>query len=560
MKLFKSFLFNVLFFIFTTLSIILLNLYPLITLAKKSPPGRTYSLIHNNTQDFYFYQALMNEGANGHWLIYDPYTTEDSRPSVIFSYFTVLGKLSRLLRLPYAYTYHIFRILSSVLFFLAAFRLIYFLALPNPGLTYLFFLLSAPFFNVESPYMYWWTGMDPVRRAAYLPHHMFGGFLLIVSVMLILRFYSSKKVKFLLFAFPLSLVMAFVHTPSLIILLIVLPPTVILYILLNYKIIKLFGNFKWFFIYWIVGLLSLAFMVSQTNKGFPWNQYLLWERSLQYPLDKELFGALGMLLPFGLLGAIIALLSRKFESVFVATWFAFPLLLIPVASKLGMSNIRLIQGIPYLSLAILAITGIDYLINKLVNIPSVIQFAKQNEFTEGYTDTLINKFKYQRYKKFINLRLAVYWIIAVLFFAYSSRLISWSVKDQIREYSPIFGNTYLDDRLHRAFAFINNNYPPKTTTVSTFYAGNYLPVFTDTVSFIGHTGYTYNLAGKEPEVQKFFSSKMSPEEAKSFIMNNKITLVFQGPEEKILYPDYLYPGILIPVYDRPDTAIYELKK
>src|SRR3989344_4533277 len=389
---------NWLFFLIATGVILILNLYPMLYLSSHSPAGRTYALIHNNVQDFYLYQSLMNEGAAGSWLIYDPFTTESHRTSVIFSFFTILGKISKIAGLPFVFTYHLARVLGGVLFLYAAYTLLKRLKLNHTNLAYLFLLFATPLITtkningaaVKIPFMYWWTGMDTVRRAAYLPHHMFGAFLLIVSVIFILRFFSSRNLKYLIFASLLSPLMAFIHTPSLIILLITIPSALFQYWLLNIrKFIEnwnlIIGNYLYLFVYWIIGLLSLSYMVSQTNKGFPWNQYLLWERNLQYPLAKELIPALGILFPFSLLGIIISIASRKFDRIFVACWFAVPLLLIPAAGKLGMSNIRLIQEIPYLSQAILAIIGINFLVNKLVN------------------------------KKFVNLRIGIYWIIGLLF-------------------------------------------------------------------------------------------------------------------------------------------------
>ena len=150
-------------------------------------------------------------------------------------------------------------------------------------------------------------------------------------------------------------------------------------------------------------------------------------------------------------------------------------------------------------------------------------------------------------------------IIVVVFSIFTFPTLSWSLKDQIREYWPIFGNVYLDDRLKYAFSFINQNFPPKTNTLSTFYTGNYLPAYTKTVSFIGHFGYTYNMQEKEKLVLKFFENKMTDEQAKTLIKNNKITLIFQGPEEKPIYKDYLYPKLLKPVYDREEVTLYVLK-
>src|SRR3989338_6476592 len=190
---------NWLFFLISTGVILALNLFPMLYLSSHSPPGRTYALIHNNVQDFYLYQALMNEGAQGSFLIHDPFTTENHKTSIIFSYFTILGKISRLLNLPLVFTYHATRLIGAVLFFLSAYIFIKSLKIARPYLAYIFLLFATPLFTMKSmngimtkiPFMYWWTGMDAVRRAIYLPHHMFGAFFLVVSVLLIIGFVKT---------------------------------------------------------------------------------------------------------------------------------------------------------------------------------------------------------------------------------------------------------------------------------------------------------------------------------------------------------------------------------
>src|SRR3990167_8286746 len=112
---------KIFFFLLTTLIILSLNLTPLILQTIHAPPGRTFVLIHNNAQDFFFYQSLMNEGANGQWLTTDPYSSEPHKPSIIFSYFLWFGKIAHILNLPYAIAYHLVRILLSVLFLLSTF-------------------------------------------------------------------------------------------------------------------------------------------------------------------------------------------------------------------------------------------------------------------------------------------------------------------------------------------------------------------------------------------------------------------------------------------------------
>src|SRR3989338_409209 len=539
-------------YLLSTFSILALNLYPMLYLARHSPAGRTYALIHNNVQDFYLYQALMNEGAQGSFLIHDPFTTENHKSSIIFSYFTVAGKISRLLNLSLVFTYHALRLVGAVLFFLSAYIFIKSLSIARPYLAYIFLLFATPLFTMKSmngimtkiPFMYWWTGMDAVRRAIYLPHHMFGAFFLVVSVLLIIGFVKTAGKQKMLWLTILAVFMAYIHTPSLFILLIVLPPSVIIYLLSNKIDQRSVLKFIPLAIYWLIGLLALILMVSQSNQGFPWSVYLEWEKTLQYPLSAELLGGLGFLLPFALIGLPSALFSGNFAKILIACWFSIPLLLIPFAPFLNISNIRLIQGLPYLTMAVLAAIGLETLTAFILRMIAVVK----NKPYESVQSKLKQK-----------VILIVYPLVLTAFFLVNIPVIVWSVKDQIREYSPVFGNVYLDDRLKNAFAFINNNYPAKTIVLSTFYTGNYLPVYTHTLSFIGHTSYTANVSLKEKAVMKFFENKMTWEEAAKFLKDNKIKLVFQGPEEKPLYNGLLYPNHLKPVFMEDVASIYEVK-
>src|SRR3989344_5301179 len=132
-KIFRS---KTVFWLASTTLILSLNLTPLVKQIRHAPAGRTFAMIHNNAQDFFFYQALMNEGANGHWLIYAPYTPDPHNPSIIFAYFAWLGKISQAFSVSYALTYHIFRMLGALAFLSAAFYLINMLKMPHPRITY----------------------------------------------------------------------------------------------------------------------------------------------------------------------------------------------------------------------------------------------------------------------------------------------------------------------------------------------------------------------------------------------------------------------------------------
>jgi hypothetical protein len=349
---------------------------------------------------------------------------------------------------------------------------------------------------------------------------------------------KTHNYKYIIWAILFAAFLAFVHTPSLLIILLVLPVTIVIYYLFHQD--QIGRNLKSIIIlsvFWVIGSLFLFLMVSQTKNGFPWSQYIAWEKKLQFPLDRELIQAFGILLPFAILGIIKAFFSRRLEYILVACWFIVPLLLIPIAPSFNLSNIRLIQGAPYLPLAILAVLGIKAIEENLK------KFSIWNLKAGDAQDPRIIIFRS---------------IVFIIFLIYTIPTLSWSLQDQIREYWPIFGNVYFDNRLYTAFAYINQNFPKDTITLSTFYTGNYLPAFTHIKSFIGHFGYTYRIEEKETQVRKFYENKMTDQEAKEFLVNNKIVLIFQGPEEKPIYKDYLYPKILKPVYDREEVTLYIL--
>ncbi|MBI3955507.1 hypothetical protein HY338_03615, partial [Candidatus Gottesmanbacteria bacterium] len=401
---------------------------------------------------------------------------------------------------------------------------------------------------VTTPYMYWWTATDPIRRAAYLPHHMLAGILLIIMIMLLLNFIKNRRPYLVFSAILLSVPLVLVHPPSMLILLITLPASGIVYFLQNNKKVKSdyfklnFQIFLYLLLFWAINIILVYVIASQGNSSIIWSKPFNWEKGQQFPLIQELPFAFGILLPLALLGIVKLLRNNKFKDIFLVSWFLFPLLLIPFATQIGISNVRLIQGIPYLTLAILGSYGIIYLENLISSfkiLPVIIKSAGSKKINFNFPIVRI--------------------CVCVVFIIFTYPTLVWSIKSQIQEYWPIFGNVYLDNRLNNVFAFINNNFPSKTITLSTFYTGNYLPAYTHTTSFIGHDGYTYNMEDKRKLAEKFFTGKMQTEEVKKLIKNNKITLIFQGPEEKPIYNSYLYPSLLQPIYDQNDVTLYVLK-
>jgi len=501
----------------------------------------------------------MREGARVQWLTTIPYTTETHSPSINFFPFLLLGKISATTGISFEMTYQIFRFIASILFFASAYIFIRSISIPHKNLTYLIFLFASPFLMTTSangteatvPYLYWWTGIDAVRRGAYLPHHMLGGTLLILAMMVILKFHKSGKWRDVLVSILILPFLILVHPPSLFILMIVIPSAILLYVIFQMiihatrhnfaNLIRYLGkNYKKELIILSVPLLAFLLTVAYIfimEQDPLWAHAILWEKNQQLSILNEIFGAFGILLPFALVGLISSILSFKFPRILIASWFIIPLILLPIAPVFNISNTRLIQGIPFFPFSILAMIGIT----------DVTLWISQ--MTEKNIMSV---------PKRLNIQTLLIGLIFGIFLIQSGVTISWSVRDQIREFQNRYSNIYLDTALYPAFDFINRTYSPQTITVSAFYTGNFLPAFTDTISYIGHFGYTYDLNFKEPEVNKLLKNQMTEKEARQFLTDHKIRLVFQGPDERSYYSGLLYPNILKPVYQQSGIVLYEL--
>jgi hypothetical protein len=512
--------------------------------------------MHNNSADYYFYLSLMRQGAAGHWLTTIPFTTESHRASVVFTYFLILGKLAHVFNLSMEVGYLLARIGGSLLFFTSAWMLIKKIKTPYPTFSYLIFLFASPFLrpvtengvSTITPFLYWWTGIDPIRRASYLPHHMMGGFLLVTLLTVIINFFENKKssspLRFFLITTILLTLILLIHTPSLLIFAITISFTIGFFILKkiirDLKENKVFSlkeiahrdtNPKIIQLIVILGICLMLMLSFAYYMGLDplWKHALEWEKTLQLPFAQEILGGFGILLPFAIIGSVLALKKNSFPYLLICCWFLLPLLLLPIASIFGISNTRLIQGAPFLPYSILCTIGIEWAFNYIVKI-----------------------------KKTLAKPMMV--LVISAFLIQSTTTLFWSYKDIIREYWTYYTNIYLDKNLFTAFDFINTNYKPDTIVLSTFYTGNYIPAFSHTKSYVGHFGYTQNLEQKQKEVDAFFSGKLSDKEARDFITSRQITLIFDSEEEKQMHTNPIYPSILKSVYVNSVATIYELKK
>jgi len=86
-----------------------------------APDDMRFTGLISNPTDGNSYLAKMRQGAQGSWLFHLPYTSEDHDGAFIFTYYLFLGQLSALLGLPLILTYHLARVVNSLILLFVAY-------------------------------------------------------------------------------------------------------------------------------------------------------------------------------------------------------------------------------------------------------------------------------------------------------------------------------------------------------------------------------------------------------------------------------------------------------
>ncbi|NIO71432.1 MAG: hypothetical protein GTN71_20975, partial [Anaerolineae bacterium] len=86
-----------------------------------APDDMQFTGLLSNPIDGNSYLAKMRQGARGSWLFHLPYTSEDHEGAFVYTYYPFLGRLSALLGLPLILTYHLARIVNSLILLFVAY-------------------------------------------------------------------------------------------------------------------------------------------------------------------------------------------------------------------------------------------------------------------------------------------------------------------------------------------------------------------------------------------------------------------------------------------------------
>jgi hypothetical protein len=489
-------------------------------------PDREFELVHNFYTDYNFYLSRIREGLEGRWTAVERYTSEPHQGSLIHVFYVFLGQVGRWVRVPWhraGDVYHMARLVfaAALLFQIVQFCRMMFTR-EKQHWALLAFLLAVTagswptlvFFNGGwrlGGYMSWWSLMDTLQRITFIPHILVGQAILLFLVVQLGRKSIREHPANWIFLGGLAFVLGIVFPPGVVFLGAMLAVGAALELVWA-RVGRNVPVGKWAVWTVLPYVVVLAFALpamlylNLVTSFYPWKR--LTEFDIINPLPfayLEYIKALGPILPLGLAGMVVALVKKERRLLFAIAWVvAWVVLLIVFRFIPQQSPLRFSEVLPHVPLAALAV----YLFWTLFQRP-------RGKFVLLVPAALLLIGVGQMYSSFLWQRDFVdHKIRATQPLVPTGSYVMYPLKDFVA-----------------AIRFIQDAAPRDTVVLSETTAGNYIPVIAGNTVYVGHAN-TVKAEEKKARVVQFFRGRMNPAEAQTWMRQDRIGLVFFGPQER----------------------------
>jgi len=480
---------------------------------------RQFELVHNFPTDYNFYLSRIREGLEGRVTVTEKYTSEPHTGSLIHEMYLLMGRAGRFARVPYhraGDVYHVARIVLAItlLGLIAAFSMKSFAGIGRAsaymtGLTAFVLAVTASSWPklVEvggvwrfGGYMAWWSVMDSLQRITFIPHLLAGQALIVFLILSVTSVSVVTNAALTMMLGLSALVLGMIFPPGLLFVYVVMA----VYFLLSGR-----NRGRLFVPYVIIGMVSAAslFYLMLMTGIYPWKRLAEVDIIRPLPFDyAEYFRAMGPMLPLGLIGLVVALMSFETLMFPAVSWvIAWAALLGIFAFVPQQSPLRFSEMIPHVPLGVLGM----YALFRLYRIRSL---------------------------RIVALLVPCILIGTGVFHMYSSYL--WQrdfVDHKIRATLPLVPTgSYVMYPLKdfiSAMQFIGEQTKGMGVVLSETTAGNYIPVVSGNTVYAGHDN-TVAFEVKKEKVREFFSGRMNADEAHRWIQSMGARYVFFGPQER----------------------------
>ena len=212
--------------------ILFLSILPDIIKCTQTPTGHVYNPIHNNAIDYAVYVNFVKQGLDGQSTLYNRFTSELHQGGLVVPFYLILGRLWRLTGVidPHI-VYHSTRIILGIMW---ALLLYWYIRRTLPTKTGRLIALFLALYSTSFPiwrypenllsvttYMAWWTELNPMVRATFIPAHLTGHILMLIMIAM----FTGKKLTSwnMIIGTAAGFFAGLFHTPSLMLPCVLLP-------------------------------------------------------------------------------------------------------------------------------------------------------------------------------------------------------------------------------------------------------------------------------------------------------------------------------------------------
>lgn len=520
---------KLLFLLFCALLIVLITI-PEIYRYQSTPKGAENLMVHGIGEDYFYDVMVIRQGMENTGEI-DQYTTEDTRPFSIHTYYLFLGRVGRVLSLSPVIMYRVGLYGAFCLYFMAVLFLIR-TVLPRKyrflGFFFAFFCGPFPPITISIRHSSipigtgWWTAMDQYRRLTMMPHHYIGQAGTICASAFAYMWIRQMRRRDAILAGLFGGFAALGYNIPVVVMLLSL--SFVICIRLFEKIVSKYplreairmSGMKDIPFLFLPALFVLGWHQYQMKTlGYPWDAFLAWEYAWYNHFPKEIYPYTlpVFLLSFGILWLFMVPVLVKWikkislAEVFLGAMVGFPIFLYILASHriLPIPKIRFSSVSPYVFGGIFATLG----------------FASM--------DTMLKKFR-------IHGVVMTFLFAVIILNALTGLYYYWYPYTYTVSYDSI---AYFSASQRGLIDAVNTHIPPYSKVMVPYGLGTVLPAFTKQKVFVGHMVNTKDVWNKYYLTQQLYAGLLPLDQVQSLFRSYGITYVIwegRAPEQ--------YAGIL----------------
>lgn len=520
------------------------------------PNGFVFPLVHNHSEDYYYYLHLMAQGYSGQLTATSWLQPEIFPPRLVNTLFTFLGFLAGITGVSLPVMYTLGRVTGGILLYLGIVILVR-ITFPNSPYKRIMALILAVFGGIfweykngqfTLPYLIqFWTELDPLVRFSFIPSHLYSKAFMVFTLAAIFSRATYKiKIWFVL-------VLTFLCGMSSPVVFSIFIPALCFFILFEI-IFQSYVRHKLVIPKVIIpaGLSILSALIVSLyhyilmRDVFPWNSYSDWEKFNYFVVTLPQFiavlGPVFVISIFGFGNAIKTTTGRLYLS-----WIASGFLTLFVVSKfLPLATNRFLSGYLFIPSAIIAVWGIE-------NISSVIShiFQKLILMMNGNRNT-----KYRQKSRFYQQLTAAVLMLIIVIYSVPGYLASMQLHERYWQNDCRRWEICPPQQLYDGVVWLSHQFKTggQTVILTRFAMGGLVAAITGQRVVAAHNVITYDSPGKNSELSAFFSFQ-NTDLARTILSKYHVAYVLS--EVWGDNPEFMEKIGLQPVFINSDVRIYK---